>query len=64
MDKETLKRRVQRAAALLKEIDLVWNSLNEVPSFSGKARFMDKVKRAQTYAHNLHWDLERDLAAD
>jgi hypothetical protein len=60
MDTPTLKRRKQQAAHLLRSVNGVWDSLDKIPSFTGKARFMDQVKRAQTHAHNLHWDLERD----
>jgi hypothetical protein len=62
MDKATLKRRVHRADGCLKAINAFCKSLNKIPSFTGKARFVDKVLRAKTYAHNPHWDLEHDLA--
>jgi hypothetical protein len=60
MDRPTVKRRKQQAARLLNSVNAVWNSLEKIPSFTGKARFMDQVKRAQTRAHNLHWNLEHD----
>jgi len=61
MDNTTLKRRKQQAGTPLKVRESAFGtSLDKIPSFTGKARFMDQVKRAQTHAHNLHWDLERD----
>jgi hypothetical protein len=62
MNNPTAKKREQQAAALLKAVNNIWDSLDKVPSFTGKARFMDKVNRAKTHAHNLHWDLERDAS--
>lgn len=62
MTKNQLKKRGQEAAALFKLIDNIWNSLDKIPSFTGKARFMDKVLKARTHAHNLRYGLEEDLA--
>jgi hypothetical protein len=62
MEKSIAKLRTQQAAHLLKALNSVWDSLDKIPSFAGKARFMDKVRRAQVRAHNLHWNLDRDQA--
>lgn len=64
MNRTRLKKREQQAAAVLKAITGIWESFDRVPSFRGKARLADKVKRAQTRAHNLHWDLGRDLSSE
>jgi hypothetical protein len=56
-----LERRAKDAAALLKSIERIWAKLPKVPSFNGKARFMDTVLSAQKRAHNLAWDLARDV---
>jgi hypothetical protein len=64
MNKATLKRRQQQAAALLKAINRIWDSLDKIPSFNGKAPFMDKVKRAQILAQNLHWNLDHDASSE
>jgi len=34
--------------------------LDKIPSFKGKARFMDKIFAAHTRAYNLAWDLRYD----
>lgn len=60
MNKATIKKRAQQASALFKLIDHIWDSLDKIPSFTGKARFMDKILNARTQAHNLRWDLDRD----
>jgi len=62
MQKSRIKGRARQAAALFKVIDRIWDSLDKVPSFTGKARFMDKVLNARTHAHNLQWDLARDAS--
>jgi len=64
LSKTHAKRRAAQAAAVLKGIDRIWNHLPKVPSFTGKARFMDMILRVQTRAHNLSWDLERDADRD
>ena len=45
------------ARALYRLTDNLWNALDKIPSFSGKARFMDKVLKVRTHAHNLRWNL-------
>lgn len=64
MNKTIGKRRAQQATALFKVIDRIWDSLDKIPSFTGKARFMDKVLNARTHAHNLRWDLDRDASSE
>lgn len=60
MDRDTAQRRKKQAAELLRSVKSIINSLQKIPSYNGKARFMDKVFQAEKYAHNLHWDLARD----
>ena len=60
MTKAQAEKRARDAAALFKLIDNIWDSLDKIPSFTGKARFMDRVLRVRTYAHNLSFDLEQD----
>jgi hypothetical protein len=53
MTKAQLEKRARDAASLFRLIDNIWNSLDKVPSFTGKARFMDRVLNVRTHAHNL-----------
>jgi hypothetical protein len=62
MKNNRINKRAKQARALFRLIDGIWNSFDKVPSFTGKARFMDKVLKARTHAHNLRWDLDRDLS--
>lgn len=61
MKKSTLKRRSDAANKLYQKIDAIWESLEKIPSFTGKARFMDRVLRARMHAHNLNFNLKADL---
>lgn len=60
-EQPSIERRAAQAQALLKSVDRLWARLPNIPSFTGKARFMDAVRRTQTLAHNLAWDLARDV---
>lgn len=51
---------MKAAKDLLNRLDTIWANLAQIPSYTGKARFMDKVLAAKTLAHNLAWNLERD----
>jgi hypothetical protein len=64
MRKKHLTERARDAAALFRVIDGIWESLDKVPSFTGKARFMDKVLNARTRAHNLRYGLELDVTRE
>jgi len=64
MNKATLKRRQQQAAALLKAINRIWNSLDKIPSFTGKARFIDKVIRTRVLTLNLYQNLDHDRSSE
>jgi hypothetical protein len=59
--KARAKRRAAAARNLEKRLNTIWSNLAKIPSYTGKAPFMDKVKAAHTRAHNLAWELERDL---
>jgi len=59
-EKPRVQRRAASAARLEKLTKGVVDSLAEIPSYTGKARFMDKVIKVQHIAHNLAWDLKRD----
>ena len=58
--KTRLERRVESAARLDKLTKGLFESLNSIPSYTGKARFMDKVIKVKGLAHSLAWDLKRD----
>jgi hypothetical protein len=59
--KSRCERRVKQAAGTLKKIEVILARLQKVPSFRGKAGVIDAALAAKTWAHNLHWDLSRDL---
>jgi hypothetical protein len=58
MSKKRVKELAKDARALFRLIDNIWNSVDKIPSFTGKARFMDKILDARTHAHNLRWNLD------
>ena len=62
MDKETLERRYKEAKIISKHIEGVWDRLNKVPSFNGKADFMDRINRARIEAIVLRDNLNQDLS--
>lgn len=59
-EKPRLERRADTAEKLEKLANGLIQSLDKIPSYSGKARFMDKVISLQHTAHSLAWDLRRD----
>ena len=48
----------QRARALHRKLDSIRRDLAKIPSYNGKAAFMDKVIRAQEQAHDLTFSLK------
>ena len=58
--KTRCERRAASAARLERLTKGLFESLESIPSYSGKARFMDKVVKVKAVAHNLAWDLKRD----
>ncbi len=61
MSKERLKDRATRAAAVERKLTSILNGLDKIPSYTGKARFMDKVISAKRIIGSLAWDLKRDI---
>lgn len=62
---EKMSAPAQRAAdarALIAVLDRIWGKLKDVPSFTGKAPFMDEITDAKTKAHNLAFDLACDAS--
>lgn len=53
-------RRALAAARLEKKIQTLLRGLESIPSYKGKAYFVDQVIAAQRQAHSLAWDLARD----
>lgn len=60
MDKNTVIQRAKQATQLDKALKGIRDDMDKIPSFTGKAKFMDKVIKACTHSHNLAWDLNRD----
>ena len=56
------ERRADAAEKLEKRLDRLFASTEKIPSFNGKAAFMDKIIAAKGEAHNLAWELRRDAA--
>jgi hypothetical protein len=54
------ERRADAAEKLEKKLDRLFSSTEKIPSFSGKAAFMDRIKAAKAEAHSLAWDLRQD----
>lgn len=52
--------RAKEAAAVASAVDSVWDSLDTVPEFNGKAAFMDKIIRAKHRADALAANLGDD----
>jgi hypothetical protein len=62
MTDELLKKRLKDATSLEKKLSAIHGSLNKVPPFAGKARFMDMVNDANLKAHVMRKNLELDWA--
>lgn len=60
-EKPALERRADSAEQIEKLVNGLIESLDKIPSYRGKARFMDKVFKVQTHAHNLAWNLRYDV---
>jgi hypothetical protein len=60
MTNTRLKELATDARTLFKLIDNLWDAMDKIPSFAGKARFMDKVLKIRTHAHNLRWNLNSE----
>jgi hypothetical protein len=60
--KTRLEQRAESAARLERLTKGLFESLSAIPSYTGKARFMDKVVKVKALAHNLAWDLKQDEA--
>ena len=58
--KTRFERRADSAVRLERLTMGLFESLNSIPSYTGKARLMDKVIKVKGLAHNLAWDLKRD----
>ena len=61
MDKETPERRYKEAKAISKHIKAIEDRLNKIPSFNGKADFVDRIHRAMIGAIALRDNLKLDL---
>lgn len=61
--RETLERRAKAAARLSKLLEGITNSLEKIPSYTGKARFMDKVIKVRRNAELLAINLKGDVSA-
>lgn len=60
-----ISRAAQRAKEAARIKNLVGNlipALDKIPSYPGKAGFMDRVFKIHTLAHNLAWNLNADAA--
>ncbi|BCU78143.1 hypothetical protein [Luteolibacter sp. LG18] len=60
-------RAAQRAAAAKKLEQLVKNlipALEKIPSYRGKAAFMDRVHKIEKHAYSLAWALDYDAAEE
>ena len=53
-------RRAELAEDVERPFQSIIRDLNKIPSFKGKARFVDKVLAAHIRSHNLAWDLRYD----
>jgi len=63
MNKTLLKKRISYSKQLEKSLTLIFRDLDKIPSYSGKARLMDKVIKAHTLAGAQRANLEGDLHA-
>lgn len=61
MDKEVLKRRCKDAESVSNRLDRILRGMNRLPDFKGKAALMDRINDAKMEAHNLSWELKREL---
>lgn len=66
--KSPSKKRLERRSKLACEIDTalqrIYKTAFGLPSFTGKAAFIDRMKLIQTKAHNLAFDLKADAAEE
>lgn len=60
MSRDRLARRALAAVRLEKKLETLLRGLESIPSYKGKAYFVDQVIAAQRQAHSLAWDLARD----
>ncbi|MDR1191952.1 MAG: hypothetical protein LBK60_09890 [Verrucomicrobiales bacterium] len=61
MDKKFLKCRVREAAYINKKIETALKNLDKIPSYTGKARFMDIIIDAHNHSHALAENLKMDM---
>ncbi len=65
MEKETPKarraRRAKTATQIHKAVELLWKRSFKLPSFTGKARFIDSIKRIETKAFVLADNLKHEV---
>ncbi|WP_009959052.1 hypothetical protein [Verrucomicrobium spinosum] len=59
-EKSRAIRRAEAAEGIEKKLQSIINDLEKIPSFNGKARFMDKVFRVRTHAFALASNLRLD----
>jgi hypothetical protein len=52
--------RAKEAARIKKLVGNLIPALDKIPSYHGKAGFMDRVFMIHTLAHNLAWNLNAD----
>lgn len=62
VDLAQLEKRAKDAKALKKLLTTIYSASLKSPSYNGKARDIDRVKKAETIAHNLDFDLAADVA--
>jgi len=48
---------------LKKTIDSIWQSMDDIPSYTGKSKLMDKVRDAMFFSQSLHVNLQDDHSA-
>jgi len=64
MSNETSKqrraRRAKEAAKVNESLDRLYRRAFKLPSFTGKARFIDSIKAIQTKAFNLAFNLKTE----
>jgi hypothetical protein len=56
--------RAKEVERLVKSVEQIWKGLDKVPSYTGKARFMDLVLKAKKRAQHLAWNLAGDLSKE
>ncbi|MCW1883521.1 hypothetical protein OKA04_02200 [Luteolibacter flavescens] len=63
-EKPRLVRRAELAENIEKRLKSIIADFDKIPSFKGKSRFMDKIFRVNSRAHNLAWDLRYDASEE